>query len=604
MRVSEVHAAESVAYLNRALVRLQDIWEEIGIPEEQRVQRTNDVHKHIKGLLDLMIAEEEELKKRLLKSIESCHKELSHLCSELQLPPFEEENGCTMLQIERNSRTRLEVMKEHKKQRMDELKGLISKDSELCDIMCTTPFCIDPESIPSVKQLESYRAYLDDLTKEKERRHYEFVSVKKEISTCMEDLERQPETSFEMDVMCEDEEAFCLSSDNIAALKQLLSQLQEDKAQNELRCSALRTKIQELWERLQIPHEERAALSEHMVKSKKRNIEALQAEAQRLQVLKMQSMKSVIEAIRAEIALFWERCFYSQEQQQAFIAYHSEDFTEELLEIHEAEVRALKKCYEDHRELFEGVHKWQESWTLYLELDKKANDPTRFNNRGGNLLKEEKQRTDLQKSLPKLEKVLKAQIDIWEQENGKEFQVNGQKFLEYVQQQWDNHHTEKEKEKLERQLKKTKQTQEDMLYGTTMRTPSKRRIAGTPTPGKMRKLNGTSTMSTPNSFLCSGLGGTMCQSSIQKPPLSASKGLGLRTPGHARTPRLLDRNKENISHLNRNTPSGTLRSQDTQDHTFTFNSIAGSYTEFARDLSKASKSNMKSGLLNSTVSHQ
>lgn len=45
---SEVHAAESVAYLNRAQVRLQVIWEEIGIPEEQRIQRTNDVHKHIK----------------------------------------------------------------------------------------------------------------------------------------------------------------------------------------------------------------------------------------------------------------------------------------------------------------------------------------------------------------------------------------------------------------------------------------------------------------------------------------------------------------------------------------------------------------------------
>lgn len=31
-----------------------------------------------------------------------------------------------------------------------------------------------------------------------------------------------------------------------------------------------------------------------------------------------------------------------------------------------------------------------------------------------------------------------------------EFQVNGQPFLEYVQQQWDQHHSEKEKEKLER----------------------------------------------------------------------------------------------------------------------------------------------------------
>ncbi|GAA6221475.1 protein regulator of cytokinesis 1-like isoform X2 [Lates japonicus] len=603
MRVSEVHAAESVAYLNRALVRLQDIWEEIGIPEEQRLQRTNDVHKHIKGLLDLMIAEEEELKKRLVKSIESCLKELNHLCTELQLPPFEEEEGCTMLQMEKNSRTRLEVMKEHKKQRMEELKGLIVKDRELCDIMCTTPFCIDQDSIPSLKQLETYHAYLDDLTKEKERRHDEFVSVKKEIIARMDDLEQSPETSFEMDVMCEDEDAFCLSNDNIASLKQLLSQLQERKAEIELRCSALRTKIQELWERLQIPQEEREAFSEHMVKSKKKNIEALQVEVQRLEVLKMQSMKSVIEAIRAEIVLLWERCFYSQDQQQAFVPYHDDDFTEELLNLHEAEVKTLKTYYEDHKELFEGVTKWQENWTLYLELDRKANDPARFNNRGGNLLKEEKQRSDLQKSLPKLEKSLKAQIDAWEQEHGKEFLVNGQKFLEYVQQQWDHHHSEKEKEKLERQLKKTKQTQEDMLYGTAVRTPSKRRIAGTPTPGKVRKLIGTSTISTPNSFLSSGLGGTMCQSSIQKPPLSASKGFGLRTPGHGKTPRALDRNKENISHLNRNTPSGALRSQDTQDHTFTFNSIAASYSDFARDLSKASKSNVKSGLLNSTVSH-
>ncbi|XP_058500918.1 protein regulator of cytokinesis 1-like [Solea solea] len=602
MRVSEVHAAESVAYLNRALVRLQDIWEEIGIPEEQRLQRTNDVNKHIKGLLDLMIAEEEELKERLVKKIDICRKELNNLCVELQRPPFEEEEGCTMLQMEKNSRTCLEVMKEHKKQRMEELKGLVVKDRELCDIMCTTPFCIDHDSVPSLKQLETFHAYLDDLTKEKLCRHNEFVSIKKDIITCMDDLEQNPESSFEMDVMCEHEEAFCLSNDNIAAVKMLLSELQERKAQNDLRCLAFRTKIQELWERLQIPQEEREPLSEHMVKSKKKNIEALETEVQRLEVLKMQSMKSVIESIRAEIAIFWERCFYSPEQQQAFVAYHCDDFTEDLLNLHEDEVRILKKYHEDHKELFEGVTKWQENWTLYLQLDKKANDPARFNNRGGNLLKEEKQRTDLQKSLPKLEKSLKAQIDEWEQEHGKEFLVNGQKFLDYVQEQWQQHHSEKEKEKMERQLKKTKQTQEDMLYGTAVKTPTKRRIAGTPTPGKIKKLNGMSTISTPNSFLSSGLSGTMCYSSAQKPPLSASKGLGLRTPGNGKTPRALERNKENISHL-RNTPSGTLRSQDTQDHTFTFNSIAGSYSEFARDLSKASKSHVKTGLLNSTVTN-
>lgn len=80
---------------------------------------------------------------------------------------FQEEEGCTILQLEKNCRTRLEMMKEHKKQRLEDLKGLVSKDRELCDIMCTTPFSIDQNSVPSVKQLEAYRAYLDDLTKEK-----------------------------------------------------------------------------------------------------------------------------------------------------------------------------------------------------------------------------------------------------------------------------------------------------------------------------------------------------------------------------------------------------------------------------------------------------
>lgn len=51
------------------------------------------------------------------------------------------------------------------------------------------------------------------------------MSLKKDIIVCMDDLEQHPETSFETDVMCEDEEAFCLSDENIAALKLLLSQV-------------------------------------------------------------------------------------------------------------------------------------------------------------------------------------------------------------------------------------------------------------------------------------------------------------------------------------------------------------------------------------------
>lgn len=49
----------------------------------------------------------------------------------------------------------------------------------------------------------------------------------------------------------------------------------------------------------------------------------LQTELQRLEVLKMNSIKSFIETIRTEIAVYWEKCFYSLEQREAFAPYHA-----------------------------------------------------------------------------------------------------------------------------------------------------------------------------------------------------------------------------------------------------------------------------------------
>lgn len=37
----------------------------------------------------------------------------------------------------------------------------------------------------------------------------------------------------------------------------------------------------------------------------------------------MNSIKSFTETIRTEIALYWEKCFYSLEQREAFAPYHT-----------------------------------------------------------------------------------------------------------------------------------------------------------------------------------------------------------------------------------------------------------------------------------------
>ncbi|MBZ3882926.1 Protein regulator of cytokinesis 1 [Sciurus carolinensis] len=109
MRRSEVLAEESIVRLQKVLNHLQEIWELIGIPEYQRLQRTEVVRKHIKDLLDMMIAEEESLKERLVKSISICQKELNTLCNGLHLKPFQGEVETTVLQLEKDLHTQVEL---------------------------------------------------------------------------------------------------------------------------------------------------------------------------------------------------------------------------------------------------------------------------------------------------------------------------------------------------------------------------------------------------------------------------------------------------------------------------------------------------------------
>ncbi|XP_039708007.1 protein regulator of cytokinesis 1 isoform X2 [Pteropus medius] len=592
---SDVLAEESVLCLQKALTQLREIWELIGIPEDQRLQRTEVVKKHIKDLLDMMIAEEQNLKERLIKSISICQKELTTLCSELRVEPFQEEGEPTILQLEKDLRTQVELMRKQKKERKQELKLLQEQDQELCEILCVTPYDIDSASVPSLGELNQFRQHVAALRETKASRREEFVDIKRQIILCMEELDHTPDTSFERDVVCEDEDAFCLSLDNIATLQKLLRQLEMQKSQNEAACEDLRARIRELWDRLQIPTEERQAVALVATGSKAKVKKALQLEVDRLEELKRQNMKKVVDAIRVELAHYWDLCFYSQEQRQAFAPYYDEEYTENLFRLHDAEIVRLRNYYEVHKDLFEGVHKWEKSWKLFLELERKASDPSRFTNRGGNLLKEEKQRARLQKTLPKLEEELKAQIENWEEAHSKAFVVNGQKFMEYVTEQWEMHRLEKERAKQERQLKNKKETETEMLYGSAPRTPNKRRGLAPTKPGKVLKLN-TTTMSnaTANSSIRPVFAVSRLPPSGSKPVLTSTSS-GKKTPHAGRH----GANKENLE-LNGSILSGGYPSSAPLQRNFSINSVASTYSEFARELSKVSKSDATSRILNST----
>ncbi|MCJ8740927.1 hypothetical protein PDJAM_G00064660 [Pangasius djambal] len=466
-RRSEALASSLVTGINHAMARLVDIWDSIGIMEDQRIERMQTVKKYIEDLLTDMITEEESLRHRIRTSIITTQKQLETLCLELSIEPYKLEEDLTVLQIEKNLRCRLEALQKEKSERLRELSDLRQQDEELCVTLCATPYYIPTGSMPSHTQLQELRGHIKQLSEEKESRVKVFSGLREDIRSLMDEMGHEPETSLERESVCPDTDIFLLTHENIKALKLLLSQ----------------------W----------------------------QGVVDRLELLQKTKLEEVIDKVRQELVVFWDKCMFGPEQREPFnVHFCDANYTEELLSLHDCELLKVKEFYEKARPLLENIEKWERNWALFQDFERKAADPNRFSNRGGALLKESKDRAKVQKLLPKLEEDLKCRVEAWEKDQGSPFLMRGQRVMEYISKQWEEHRSQKDKEKNDRMIKKGDSTQ--------FKTPNKRphgAANSSVTPSKIRKTPNqpslrTTTMSSSTSSVSSTF---LCVPG--KPPLSA-----------------------------------------------------------------------------------
>ena len=76
----------------------------------------------------------------------------------------------------------------------------------------------------------------------------------------------------------------------------------------------------------------------------------------------------------------------------------------------------------------------QEVWNKFMELERRAKDPSRLMNaRGNSLLQEEKERNKVNKALPRIEEELHELIEEWEANNGGQFKVGGVLYIYFRQ---------------------------------------------------------------------------------------------------------------------------------------------------------------------------
>ncbi|KAJ8397110.1 hypothetical protein AAFF_G00009640 [Aldrovandia affinis] len=511
-RKSEALAFSLVTGINLAMARLVDIWDTIGILEDQRVERMQAVKKHIEGLLNDMISEEELLKQRIGNNIVTFQKQLKLLSLEMALQPFELEDDLTVLQMEKNLRLRLESLEVERNERLKELQSLQQEDEDLCEELCTTPYYIPTGSFPSRMQLQELRQHIDSLSEEKRSRVAVFSGLREDIGCVMAEIGHEPETSLEKEAVCNDTDIFLLTHENIKALRLLLCQLEMKKKSLITIRDELKGKAVSLWGRLECPEQEQREFRENLRSTLSDEIAQWQSEVDHLDVLQKAKLEEVVNKVRKELVELWDKCMIGPKQRESFNTHLcSGNFTEELLSRHDEELLQVKAFYEKACPLLEIIGKWEKNWVLFQDFEKKASDPNRFSNRGGSLLKEAKERVKVQKLLPKLEEELRTGVEAWEKEQGSIFLVWGKRATDRISMQWEGHHLQRGKDKSERMTKKgettplktsSKRTQTGVNGGMTPgMTPSKTRKTPNQTLLRTNSITSSSSQSTSSTFL-------------------------------------------------------------------------------------------------------
>merc|ERR1712112_727340 len=128
----------------------------------------------------------------------------------------------------------------------------------------------------------------------------------------------------------------------------------------------------------------------------------------------------------------------------------------------------------ENKELFNKVAQRQEVWNKFMELERKAKDPSRLlNARGTSLLVEEKERNKVNKALPRVEQELENLIAEWERLHQTQFLVGGVCLKDFIETQKLDHVQQLEAEKHAREKQKKETLLQETRYGAKPSTPAR-----------------------------------------------------------------------------------------------------------------------------------
>ncbi|VDL89234.1 unnamed protein product [Schistocephalus solidus] len=200
-------------------------------------------------------------------------------------------------------------------------------------------------------------------------------------------------------------------------------------------CDELRAYLRSMWTRLGRSQEDQEAFIAKCSGYKPTVLSLLEAEADACRKERLKTIHAYLPRLLSEITELARSCFV--EAQELTIIEEFIGNEEALVDYLERRIEELKTIYQKHRQVYDGIAKFQSLWRALLEVEQRMRDPAILSNRGGILLKTEKEKKRLLKEVQKAEMETKAAIEQYETEKGEVFHLsNGKTFQEAAEEQW------------------------------------------------------------------------------------------------------------------------------------------------------------------------
>ncbi|KAF9164566.1 hypothetical protein BGX21_007766 [Mortierella sp. AD011] len=472
---------------------LETLYADIGTPENAKAKECQSLFDKFIDVINDHIQNVEQEKIRLVQECEQMMNDIKRMTGLVGqgedgiVRLVETLQGMTLWDRHSLLREEYTYILEHYKQKLEEIRVLHRKLEEYVEILGPTyvqsgPF---PEEGDGVT-FEVFQQFSDNIAaceKEEKRRKSVVESTIITIKHLWNELGLTAQDAFEREIIDPNNDSYPVSDDAMRRLETKQAMLESERSKRETIVKEHQESIIQLWSKLHIDEDEREEFLTNHIGLTMDIIRAYKSELGRLEDLKGEKIEEFILDERDNLYELWDKLYYSLEQRENFAPVFDDNFTDENLAAHEAEVARLKQEAEENEHILDAIEQYRKMLDDIREFEITSMDAQRlFHRDPGRLLREEKFRKRIAREFPKIEKELEDALYEWQQVKGRPFLVYGEQYINTMKLHAQQAREGKENEKLWREQRRNLSLQRDLRYGSknpkkAPQSPHPRRIS-------------------------------------------------------------------------------------------------------------------------------